>query len=209
MIDVKVLLQGTKGEKTKGLKAARKAVDSYRIAMTEEQIRQLHILMRSDSCLCLRMTSRDFPWRRGRFRAIGGKIDGCKRTILLRRSKVWRYRLDNRTHSLTGYNIFLSGTAEGEEKKFVVAVSEKQQMKIGCYIGDVISGTGWTKKYLDLEYADYYRAGSLKKLKKSPMAHASDGKPWTDEVPELSVYDWRGCRMLDRICWSKKCFTCK
>lgn len=24
------------------------------------------------------------------------------------RSNVWRYRLDNRTHSMTGYNIFLT-----------------------------------------------------------------------------------------------------
>ena len=43
------------------------------------------------------------------------------------RSNVWRYRLDNRTHSMTGYNIFLKGTAEGEEKEFAVAISEKQQ----------------------------------------------------------------------------------
>ena len=45
------------------------------------------------------------------------------------RSNVWRYRLDNRTHSMTGYNIFLKGTAEGEEKDFAVAISEKQQQK--------------------------------------------------------------------------------
>lgn len=31
------------------------------------------------------------------------------------RSNVWRYRLDNRTHSYTGYNIFLVGLADGEE----------------------------------------------------------------------------------------------
>ena len=30
------------------------------------------------------------------------------------RSNVWRYRLDNRTHSMTGYNIFLKGTAYDE-----------------------------------------------------------------------------------------------
>lgn len=45
------------------------------------------------------------------------------------RSNVWRYLVDNRTHSLTGYNIFISGTAEGEEKQFAVAISEKQQKK--------------------------------------------------------------------------------
>lgn len=125
------------------------------------------------------------------------------------RSNVWRYRLDNRTHSLTGYNIFLTGVAEGEEKKFVVAISEKQQMKLRCHIGDVISGTGWTKKYPDLEYADYYRAGALKKAKEGPAVNSESSEPWTDEVPELSVYDWRGCRLLDKICWNKKCFTCK
>lgn len=47
MIDVKVLLQGIKGEKTKGLKAAQKTVDSYGIAMTEEQIRQMQEAMSS------------------------------------------------------------------------------------------------------------------------------------------------------------------
>lgn len=125
------------------------------------------------------------------------------------RSNVWRYRLDNRTHSLTGYNIFLKGVAEDEEKKFTVAISEKQQMKLHCHIGDVISGTGWTKKYPDLEYADYYRAGALKKLKEGSTADAETGEPWTDEAPSLSVYDWRGCRMLDKSCWNKKCFTCK
>ena len=30
------------------------------------------------------------------------------------RSNVWRYRLDNRTHSMTRYNIFLKGTAYDE-----------------------------------------------------------------------------------------------
>ena len=39
------------------------------------------------------------------------------------RSYVWRYRLDNRTHSMTGYNLFLSGAAEGTAKDFTVAIS--------------------------------------------------------------------------------------
>lgn len=125
------------------------------------------------------------------------------------RSNVWRYRLDNRTHSLTGYNIFLTGTADGEERKFVVAISERQQMKLRCHIGDEISGTGWTKKYPDLEYADYYRAGALKKIKEGPVQDIESREPWTGEVPELAVYDWRGCRMLDKSCWSKKCHACK
>lgn len=45
------------------------------------------------------------------------------------RSNVWRYKLDNRTHSMTGYNIFISGETAGEQRNFAVAISEKQQRK--------------------------------------------------------------------------------
>jgi len=40
------------------------------------------------------------------------------------RTNVWRYRCDNRTHSHTGYNIFLDGVASGEQRQFSVAISE-------------------------------------------------------------------------------------
>jgi len=123
------------------------------------------------------------------------------------RSNVWRYKLDNRTHSLTGFNLFLRGTAEGEEKDFSVAISGTQQEKHNFRIGDQIKGTAWTEKYPQWEYADYYRAGGLKKI--SATVPKNDPPPYTDETPALSVYDWRGCRMLDKRRWSGKCFTCK
>ena len=125
------------------------------------------------------------------------------------RSNVWRYRLDNRTHSLTGYNVFINGEADGEEREFSIAVSEKQQEKYKFHIGDEISGTGWTKKYPKWEYADFYRIGSLKKLLESKVVPMGQIAPWVSEVPELSMYDWRGCRMLDKKCWKGKCFVCK
>ena len=103
------------------------------------------------------------------------------------RSNVWRYRLDNRTHSMTGYNIFLKGIAEGIEKEFAVAISEKQQQKFHFHIGDEISGTAWTKMYPKLEYADYYRVGGLKKLSEAPMPDEDAKSPWVGEVPDLSV----------------------
>ena len=124
------------------------------------------------------------------------------------RSNVWRYRLDNRTHNTTGYNIFLRGTAE-EEKDFAVAISEKQQQKLHFHIGDEIKGTAWTKMYPKLEYADYYRTGDLKKIFEAPMPDEESASPWVVEVPDLSVYDWRGCRMLAAASWKSKCFTCK
>lgn len=124
-------------------------------------------------------------------------------------SNVWRYRLDNRTHSLTGYNLFLAGVANGVEGDFSVAISEKQQEKLKAHIGDEIKGTAWTKKYPEWEYADYYRAGALKKLVAASVSEEVKGAPWTGEVPALSVYDWRGCRMLDKNRWKGKCQSCK
>lgn len=125
------------------------------------------------------------------------------------RSNVWRYRLDNRTHSLAGYNLFLVGTADGEDASFSVAISEKQQEKYAFRIGDQISGTAWTKKYPKREYADYYRSGGFKKTDSARDRTPSNPPPWKDDVPALSVYDWRGCRMLDARRWRGKCFQCK
>ena len=117
------------------------------------------------------------------------------------RSNVWRYRVDNRTHRMTGYNLFLQGVAEEEEKTFAVAVSEKQQQKFHFHIGDEITGSAWTKLYPKLEYADYYRTGALKKRSAGPVPDEERKSPWTGEVPPLCVYDERGCRMLAAASW--------
>ena len=31
-------------------------------------------------------------------------------------------------------------------------------------VGDILKGTAWTKKYPEIEFANYYRAGGIKKL---------------------------------------------
>lgn len=86
------------------------------------------------------------------YRAKQNKISFCGEIISIQpRSNVWRYLIDNRTHSLTGYNIFIKGVVEDEEKNFSIAFSEKQQIKNKFNIGDLISGTSWTKKYLEIE----------------------------------------------------------
>lgn len=69
-------------------------------------------------------------------------------------------------------------------------------------------GTAWTKKYPELEYADYYRAGSLKKIAEADVFDA-DQAPWISVVPDLETCGWRGARMLDAKCWKNKCFLCK
>ena len=126
------------------------------------------------------------------------------------RTGVWRYRCDNRTHSHIGYNIFFVGNANGEQRQFAVAISEKQQQAVGFRIGDEISGTGWTKKYPEWEFADYYRAGALKRVKpNNESADESTAPPWVGELPDMETYEQRGCRVLSKACWKGKCFKCK
>ena len=123
------------------------------------------------------------------------------------RSTVWRYKTDNRTHKLTGYNLFLAGTAAGEEKAFSIAISEKQLQKYRFHIGDEIKGSAWTKLYAKLEAADYYRVSNLKKLQAAEPVRTRE--PFIGDLYDLTVYDRRGCRMLSEARWKGKCFPCK
>jgi hypothetical protein len=68
--------------------------------------------------------------------------------------------------------------------------------------------SAWTKKYPKWEYADFYRAGNLKKTN-AVTAEEESAPPWTGETPAVEKYNWRGCRMLARRNWGKRCFTCK
>lgn len=161
------------------------------------------------------------------------------------RSTVWRYLIDNRTHREIGFNVFLKGDVycEGErldhessssQYDYCVAISEKQAEKIAISIGDELKGTGWTKLYPEVEFADYYRAGGLVKVKEAetgaakrmvvsmddvrasfdgtpiPRVNSADypGPPWKVCVPPLAVYAWRGARMLSKSAWKGKCFQC-
>lgn len=123
------------------------------------------------------------------------------------RTRVWRYVTDNRTHYHIGYNIFLDGEGDEGLEAFAVAISEKQQLKGQFRIGDYISGTAWTKKYPEREYGDYYRAGSLKVIERDNKKEETIC-PWTGELPEMAVYEYRGARMLSKSQWKGKCFTC-
>jgi hypothetical protein len=123
------------------------------------------------------------------------------------RTTVWRYRLDNRTHSHIGYNLFLNGEAAGLGTDFSVAISEKQQSKLNFRIGDEVQGTGWTKLYAVSDYADYYRAGGLKIITKA-VPEETVPPPYLIEPPDMATYEWRGARMLSLSGYKGKCFQC-
>lgn len=124
------------------------------------------------------------------------------------RTNVWRYVIDNRTHSHIGYNLFLDGYTSGENGRFCVAISAKQQQNGGFRIGDVLKGTAWTKKYPQWEYADYYRVGALKRFEKTMSDPETDIPPWKIDPPDMQTYEWRGARILSLSCWKGKCFQC-
>jgi len=124
------------------------------------------------------------------------------------RTRVWRYVTDNRTHYHVGYNLFLDGVADGTECRFGVAISEKQQLSNNFRIGDVVRGTAWSKQYPEREYADFYRAGSLKRINEAAASAEPTPPPWIMLPPAMQTYEDRGARMLSLSCWKGKCFQC-
>ena len=122
------------------------------------------------------------------------------------RSTVWRYRIDNRTHRESGYNVFLNGTIPGGPIHKPVCVKYDFCVSIS---------------------ADLYRTGALRVVKHSPAAapevHLAEkwnvtaphvdssqypGPPWIMVPPSLEVYAYRGARLLSKAAWKAKCFSC-
>ena len=124
------------------------------------------------------------------------------------RTKVWRYLTDNRTHSHLGYNLFIEGCSSDSKNKFTVAISEKQQSKGLFRIDDILKGTAWTKNYKEREFADYYRAGSLKLLDRVNENFNVIPPPWIMIPPSIQTYEKRGARLLSKTLWKTKCFKC-
>lgn len=138
------------------------------------------------------------------------KVDWNGKILAIQpRTRVWRYLTDNRTHYYLGYNFFIEGCSNDDiNKHFTVAISEKQQLKGSFRIGDVIEGTAWTKIYEEREFADYYRAGSLKLIERTTDNPELTSPPWIMTPPPMKVYEERGARQLSKSMWEAKCFKC-
>ena len=124
------------------------------------------------------------------------------------RAWVWRYKMDNRTHHHLGFNLFVTGEADGREGRFIVAVSDTQHTKLRFRIGDVFKGTAWPCIKAKHEIADYYRAGGLRALVRADEQTDPAGPPFTRLPPPIEVFRRRGARMLDAKLWRKQCFAC-
>ena len=137
------------------------------------------------------------------------KVEWCGTIISIQpRTRIWRYVTDNRTHYHIGYNLFLDGSVNEMSVQFSVAISETQQQKSVFHIGDEVQGTAWTKQHPEREFADYYRAGALKRISKAVSDIDAGNPPWIIPPPDMKTYENRGARMLSNSLWKTKCFQC-
>lgn len=125
-------------------------------------------------------------------------------TAIQPRAWVWRYKTDNRTHNLTGFNLWVNG----KDGKVVVAISALQRQKLGFRLGDTASGTAWPVQGKKREIADLYRAGDLKVLNRPDRNADQGGPPFVDMIPDIEIYRQRGCRLLDATLWRTACMSC-
>ena len=122
------------------------------------------------------------------------------------RTRVWRYLTDNRTHYHLGYNFFIEGHSSEGKNQFTVAISVKQQIR--KFRVDMCFKDSVTKKYKEREFADYYRAGSLKLIDRVNDNANEKTPPWIMMAPSMQTYEERGARILSKSQWKTKCFQC-
>jgi len=92
---------------------------------------------------------------------------------------VWRYRLDNCIPIIA--DIIYSSMAKQMDK-----MAEKQQRKFVFCIGGEVRGMAWIKMYDVSDYADYYRAGGLKVVKRAGQCKNAP-PPYLIEPPDMAI----------------------
>jgi hypothetical protein len=104
------------------------------------------------------------------------------------RAWIWRYKMDNRTHHHLGFNLWVKGEVDGQEDRFIVAVSDTQHTKMQFRIGDVVKGTAWPCIKAKHDIADYYRAGRFKVLSRADIRPDHIGPPFTGLLPPIDTF---------------------
>jgi hypothetical protein len=99
----------------------------------------------------------------------------------------------------TDFNLWLDGEVSDTERRFSVANSGLQQRKLGFRHCDTVSGTAWPVRGKKREVADLYRAGNLRVLDRPDRGADRAGPPFVDIIPDLAVYERRGCQILDAL----------
>lgn len=129
-----------------------------------------------------------------------GKILGVQPRIRLIRS------FDESSHNYLGYNMFLSGTLEGEEKDFCVAIGKAAQIKHGFRAGLTIIGQCIPVNNPQNEVAGFYKVSGLVKIKADKISNESP--PFMDKPLRLEEYRARGHRRLSSEAYLTRCKYC-
>jgi len=129
-----------------------------------------------------------------------GRIVSVQPRIGLTRS------FDQRSHSYSGYSLFLNGTVGDEEREFSVGIGKAAQAKHQLQVGDELSGEAVPVAHPRREPVEFYRVSKLKVLTRASCADAPP--PWLGVPPDLEIYRSRGHRRLAARTYSTRCRSC-
>jgi hypothetical protein len=129
-----------------------------------------------------------------------GRIISVQPRIGLTRS------FDQRSHSYSGYCLFLDGIVDDEEREFSVGLGKVAQAKHQFQVGDELSGEAVPVAYPRRESVEFYR---VSKLKVTTRGLAADTPPpWHSVPPDLATYRSRGHRRLAARTYNARCNSC-
>lgn len=133
--------------------------------------------------------------------AFTARIVSVQPRILLTRS------FDESSHTYLGYEIFLHGTIDNQERKFSVGIGKAAHEKHRFRVGDEISGACEPVADERREPVEFYKVSKLKKIREAG-ASSTEPPPWEDVCPDLEAYHQRGHRRLAARTYTAKCSTC-
>ena len=130
-----------------------------------------------------------------------GKLLGIQPRIRLLRS------FDERSHTYLGYNLFIDGAIEDQERLFSVAVGKATQNKYKFEAGCTIQGYCHAVDDPRKEVAEYYKVSKLEITKKE-INDPTQPPPWLGIPEDLTTYRERGHRRLSVSVYENKCSYC-
>ncbi|MCK5149084.1 hypothetical protein KAR48_20175 [bacterium] len=129
-----------------------------------------------------------------------GQILGVQPRIRLIRS------FDESSHNYLGYNIFINGSIDEEEKTFCIAIGKAAQVKFGFRTGQIIIGQCLPVSKPNNEVAGFYKVSGLVKIKDDKIF--KEPPPYLDKPLKLEEYRKRGHRRLSAKFYLSSCQYC-
>lgn len=130
-----------------------------------------------------------------------GRVTSVEPRIRLTRS------FDQRYHTYLGYNLRLSGSVEGQQRDFTVAIGRSAHEKHQVRVGDLVRAESSSVPDKRLEMAEFYKTSGFKVVERG-NATTQEPPPWIETPPDLETYRERGHRRLASRTYESKCRGC-